>query len=96
MSKFYERSKLESSDVQGPAIVFAKMRGWFIEAIQSKSRNGFPDTFCARKGRIVLCEFKAPGEEPTAQQLLRHQQLREQGVEVVWFDNLEDAKAFFR
>lgn len=95
MSKFYERSKLESSDVQGPAIEYAKKRGWFIEAIQSKSRNGFPDTFCARKGRILLCEFKKPGKEPTEQQRLRHEQLRAQSVEVVWFDNLDDAKAFF-
>lgn len=96
MKKFYERSKLESTDVQGPAIDYAKCRGWFIEAIQSKSRNGFPDTFAARRGRIVLCEFKAPGEEPTEQQALRHTQLRAQGVEVAWFDNLDDAKAFFR
>lgn len=96
MKKFYERSTRESSDVQGPAIAHAKTRGWFIEAIQSKSRNGFPDTFAARNGRVVLCEFKKPGATPTVQQLLRHDQLIAQGVEVVWFDNLDDAKAFFR
>lgn len=96
MKKFFERTTLESTDVQGPAIEYAKSRGWFIEAIQSKSRKGFPDTFAARKKRIVLCEFKRPGEEPNAQQRLRHQQLRDAGVEVVWFDNLEDAKEFFK
>lgn len=96
MSKFYERNELESRDVQGPAIQFARLRRWFIEPIQSKGRNGFPDTFCARDGRVVLCEFKKDGKVPTAQQLLRHKMLREAGVEVVWFDNLADAKAFFQ
>lgn len=96
MTKFFERTTLESSDIQAPAIEFAKLRGWFIEAIQSKSRKGFPDTFAARKGRVVLCEFKRPGQKPNAQQQLRHQQLQAAGVEVVWFDTLTAAKEFFR
>ena len=95
MSKFFERTILESTDVQAPAIEYAKKRGWFIEAIQSKSRKGFPDTFAARRGRVVLCEFKRPGEKPSPQQVLRHRQLLDAGVEVVWFDNLADAKKFF-
>jgi hypothetical protein len=41
-------------------------------------------------------EFKAPGKEPTEQQLKRHQELREHGVEVHWVDNLQDAKSLFR
>lgn len=96
MSKFYERSERESTDVQGPAIAFMRARGWFVEPLQSKGRNGFPDTFGARAGRVVLCEFKKDGQKPTAQQALRHEELRRAGVEVVWFDNLADAKVFFK
>lgn len=92
---FYEKTVRENS-IQGEAIEFAKMRGWFAEAMQSKSRNGFPDTFLARRGRIVLVEFKKRGERPTPQQELRHFQLRAEGVEVAWFDNLEDFKKFIR
>lgn len=95
MTPFYQRSTLEGRDVQGPAIEYAKRRGWFIEAIQSKSRKGFPDTFAARRGLVVLCEFKRPGEEPTPQQFIRHGELAAAGVSVVWFDNLDDAKKFF-
>lgn len=96
MVKFFQKSVRESTGVQAPAIEFAKTRGWLIEAMQSKSRNGFPDTFAARRGTVVLCEFKRDGEEPSAQQLLRHAELRRQGVTVVWFDNLQDAKEFFQ
>lgn len=95
MAKFFEKSVRESTSVQAPAIEFMKTRGWFVEAMQSKSRNGFPDIFAARRGVIVLCEFKKDAEVPTAQQMLRHEQLRRQGVTVVWFDNLQAAMEFF-
>lgn len=92
---FYERTILESKNIQAPAIQYARKRGWFIEAIESKSRKGFPDTFCARRGRVVLVEFKRPNKEPTEQQFNRHAELRASGVEVHWFDTLDDAIAFF-
>lgn len=93
---FYEKSKRESTAIQAPGIAFMKSRGWFVNKMVSESANGFPDVFAARAGRVVLCEFKKEGEEPTAQQRLRHKQLRDQGVEVVWFDDLIEIKVYFR
>lgn len=92
----YKKSVREIDDIEQPFVDYAKMRGWICEKVISLSRNGWPDRFLARRGRIVLCEFKAPGKEPTAQQAKRHRELRGQGVEVVWFDNLEAAKEFFK
>lgn len=85
----------EIDDIEQPFVDFAKSRGWICEKVVSLSRRGWPDRFLARKGRIVLCEFKAPGKKPTVQQVKRHIELREHGCEVVWFDDLEEAKRFF-
>lgn len=83
-------------DIERPASVYAESRGWFEVKIQSTSKKGFPDRFYARKGRILLVEYKAPGEEPTTQQKKRHKELREQGVEVFVIDKLEVAYGIFR
>lgn len=96
MSRFYQRTTKEIPDIEQPAVDYLERRGWHVEKVVSLSRKGFPDRFCARAGRVVLCEFKAPGEEPNAQQQKRHRDLRKAGVEVVWFDNLEAVYEFFR
>jgi hypothetical protein len=93
---FYQRTVKEIDDIEGPATEYAKTRGWFIEKVVSQSRRGFPDRFCARNGRIMLVEFKAPNKEPKSQQILRHADLQKQGVEVHVIDSLENAKILFR
>lgn len=93
---FYQKTTKEIDNIEQPLFHFARSRGWLCEKVVSLSRKGWPDRFMVRKGRIVLCELKRPGEEPTEQQYKRHRELREQGVEVVWFDNLEAAKEFFQ
>ena len=70
----------------------AKAAGWFVEKIMKTGRNGFPDRFYAKGGRVLLIEWKKPGKKPTEQQLLRHKQLRAAGVEVHVCDNLADAR----
>lgn len=71
---------------------YAESRGWFQCKFVSPSKNGMPDRFHMRAGRVVFIEWKKPGEVPTTQQAKRHNELRDQGAEVYWFDNLEDAK----
>lgn len=92
---FFEKPTKEIDDIEQPLFRYARSRGWLCEKVVSMSRRGWPDRFFARKGRIVLVELKAPGKGPTEQQCIRHRELRAQGVEVAWFDNLETAKAFF-
>lgn len=83
-------------DIEKEGCAFAFRRGWYETKVTSPSRKGFPDRFYARKGRIVLVEWKRPGEEPTAQQAKRHRELREHGVEVYVLDNLPAAIELFR
>lgn len=80
----------------------ALLAGWFVDKIIKTAMNSFPDRFYAHggsahrckhcgRGRIVLLEWKRPGENPTPQQLLRHKQLRAAGVEVHVVDSIADA-----
>lgn len=87
---------LLEKEVEQPAWQFAESRGWFHDKIMRTSRSSFPDHFFARRGRIVLMEFKRPGEPPNPKQAKRHRELRAQGVEVHVVDNLDDAKRILR
>jgi hypothetical protein len=83
-------------EIERPASQYAQRRGWFEIKIERASRRGFPDRFYARRGRVVLVEYKAPGEPPSGQQAIRHRELRDAGVEVFVIDNLDDAYELFR
>lgn len=65
--------------------------GWFVEKIMRTARNGFPDRFYAKAGRVVLIEWKKPGGRRSKQQVLRIQQLKDAGVEVHVIDNVAEA-----
>lgn len=92
----YEKSDREIDDYEQPFRLHMVRKGWLYEKVVSQSRRGWPDRMCAKKGRVVLLEWKRSGEEPTEQQLKRHRDLREYGLEVVWFNNLDAAMAFFQ
>ena len=85
----------EIDDIEQPFVKFMHSIGWICEKVISLSRKGWPDRFCAKGGRVVLVELKAPGKRPGPQQEKRHRELRAAGLEVAWFDNLADAKAYF-
>lgn len=85
-------SQIRETEVEGPARDYAKSRGWYADKIMRTGRKGFPDHFFARKGRIILMEFKRPGEVPEPHQLKRHRELRCYGVEVFVVDSLEVAR----
>lgn len=96
MTDFYQRTSLEIRDVEKPAVKYAESRGWFQCKFVSPGKDGVPDRFFARAGRVVLVEFKAEGKKPRPLQLERHAELRAHGVEVHVIDNLEDAKKLLR
>jgi hypothetical protein len=87
---FYQRAVLEK-DHEADGKAYAFRRGWMEVKLVSPSRRGWPDRFYARGGVIVLAEWKKPGEEPTAQQLKVHRELRAHGVTVHVFHTLEEA-----
>lgn len=83
---------LLEKEVEHPAMLYAESRGWWQDKIMRTSRGSFPDRFLARQGRVILIEFKRPGEPARPKQGKRHRELRAHGVEVFLCDNLEDAK----
>lgn len=89
--------------IQAEARKYSLLRRWKLALkIAWATENGMPDYFfmrktkrcehCGRMGEILFIEFKKKDEVPSTQQLERHDEIRECGFNVVWVDNLEDAK----
>lgn len=96
------------SEIEAEIVAYAKARGWWTTKYVSPGRRGVPDRIFARNGwveiqsnrvpqvRVVFIEVKKVGERPTVQQEKVHRDMREQGLEVYWTDNLEDAKRWLK
>lgn len=69
----------------------AKRRGWFCVKLMRCNINAMPDRLLHRRGVTIYMEIKAPGEEPTPQQKLRHAELRRHGIPVHVIDDAEVA-----
>lgn len=83
--------------IEQPATEYAILRGWFEFKIMQANKNAIPDRFYARAGRVLFVEYKSPdGKPPTAQQLKRHREMRDAGLEVHVIDSLEAARELFR
>lgn len=87
--------KEKESDVEKPCTEFAEQCGWIARKSMWISHNGCPDHFYARRGRIMLVEYKAPGKPLRADQEVEIAALRAAGVEVHVIDNLEDGYELF-
>jgi hypothetical protein len=74
----------------------AQANGWLVEKIIRTGRNGFPDRFYAKAGRVVLIEWKRPRGRVGKQQHLRHDELRAAGVEVHIVHSLSEAELVLR
>lgn len=83
-------------EIERPSKDFAKHRGWFVCKLMQCDINGMPDDLFIRRGQVIFIEFKAPGEQPTPQQLRRHKQIRQNGIPVHVVDSLEDARELLR
>lgn len=92
----FDRALKERADIEGPAIEYAKKRGWWHTKVGALTRNAQPDDLFVRAGVYLWIEFKRPGEEPTPQQYKRHVEMRERGMDVRWTDNLEEAKQWLK
>lgn len=88
--------ELLEKEIERPATFYAERRGWFEFKIMQASKRSIPDRFYARGGRLLFVEYKRPGEKPTRQQLRRHAEMREHGIEVHVIDNMDTAYALFR
>jgi hypothetical protein len=89
------REQLEA-EIEEKHRKLARSAGWVVEKIVRTGRGGFPDRFYARAGRVVLMEFKRPRGRVTKQQLLRHKELRDAGVECHVVYSLAQAELVLR
>lgn len=61
----------------------ARATGWLAWKMKIEGRNGCPDCWFFKNGRIVVMEFKRPvGGKVRVQQQLRIAELRAHGIEV--------------
>jgi hypothetical protein len=89
------RAQLEV-EIEEEHCKLARKAGWVVDKIMKTGRGGFPDRFYAREGRVVLIEFKRPKGRITKQQLLRHRELRDAGLEVHVVYSLAQAELVLR
>ena len=83
----------EIPGVQKPTVAYAKRLGWLAWKMKIEGRNGCPDYALMRRGVILWVEFKRPGGVLSAQQKLRHAELRAQGFAVHVIDNPDAGRA---
>lgn len=85
----------EIRDVQNRVVKYAFQRGWLYRRMQYIGRNGCPDVWFFKGGRVIIVEFKDLGEKPRLQQQREIDRLRVAGMEVHVIDNTDDGYALF-
>lgn len=85
----------EIPHVQNPVSNHAKSKDWRVRRMRYLGRNGCPDSWFFKDGRLIVIEFKDLGEEPNVQQAREIRRLRDAGVEVHVIDNVEAGCALF-
>ncbi len=85
----------EIPGVQKPVVSYAVRLGWLAWKMKIEGINGCPDYWFFKAGRLLIVEFKAPGEPPNAQQVRRHDELRSHGFQVHVIDNADAGRALF-
>lgn len=93
--KVGKKVKFLEKDVEGAVSEYAKSKGWLTRKWTSPGHDGVPDRLFFRDGRVVIIEFKRPGEEPRPNQLKEHRELMDHGHIVYVIDNIPAGKALF-
>lgn len=72
---------------EGIVVDAAEADGWVVRKLRWIGRRNGPDRFFAKDGRVVLLEFKAPGESARTGQDKEITALKAAGVEAHVVDN---------
>ena len=89
------RIKTTESYIEKRVCKYAKDKGWLVYKFQSPAQRGVPDRIFLKQGKILFIEFKAPGKQPTKQQLYTHERFVEQGFGVFVIDSFDAGKVLF-
>lgn len=85
--------KIRERDVEQAVIRFAKSRNCLIYKFSSPSHRGVCDRIVmGPTGVVLFLELKAPGEKPTALQQKFINDIRQQGGNAEWADNIDLAR----
>lgn len=89
-----EPSDWLESKIEAKAVKEARKGGWLAFKMGGLANSrGLPDRLFTKRGLYIWIEFKRPGERPTAKQLIRHKQLRDNGAIVYvcdrWIEAIE-------
>lgn len=71
------------------AVELGEKRGWLVRKITYPGRRGAPDRHFYKGGKLLIVEFKKPGERPSLHQEREHERLRAHGWKVHVIDNWE-------
>lgn len=83
------------AEVENAVVALAKQHGWLIRKLRWIGRDGAPDRFFAKRGRIVLPEFKRPRGDPRVLQQRELERLRAAGVECPVIDTIRQGEEVF-
>ena len=81
----------KESEIQRSIAAALRAEGWLVIKLIQTNYNGIPDLICHRNGRTVYIEIKRPGIAPNALQVLRHDELRNAGMEVYVMDDVNQS-----
>lgn len=75
------------SSIEGFACDLAEQDGWIVRKLKWIGRRNGMDRFFLKEGRVVLIEFKRPGETPRPGQQKEIDLFKQAGAEVYSVDN---------
>lgn len=77
------------------AVKPSAVEGWYYMPVSNgMGVHGIPDFICCWRGKFFSIEAKAPGGEPTPNQLMRHEEIRDAKGWVLVADNVETVREF--
>lgn len=87
---------MRERDIERRLVDLADRYGCFLRKVRWVGRNGAPDRLLINQdGEAVWVELKAPGKEPTTQQLREHDRMRSFRQRVVVVDSIDGVEDLF-
>lgn len=90
MHNMKQHYNLRESVIEKKVSEYAEKKGWLVRKFVSPNQRFVPDKIFMGFGKVFFIEFKAPGKEPNAGQLLEHGEMRARGQRVYVVDNMGD------
>lgn len=83
---------MDEKTVEQHVCDYAKASGCLVLKLNVKGQVGWPDRLFIYQGKVLMIEFKRPGQVPTPIQQYVHNQLKGAGAQVEVIDNVSQGK----